>query len=100
MSIIGDKGLFILNLVCRDEVLRDEALVQLRAAFKSVCCYKLDEEINEVIYCSNNEKYKSIEEWKKDLGAAARRLNTATREKKLYDDDMLEVTEFLNDLKM
>ncbi|XP_011210039.2 eEF1A lysine and N-terminal methyltransferase homolog [Bactrocera dorsalis] len=99
-SIIGDKGLFILNLVCRDEALRDEALLQLRSAFKSVCCYKLDEDINEIIYCSNNEKYKSIAEWKKDLGAAARRLNNAAKEQNLHKEEMLEVTEFLNELKI
>ncbi|XP_054742022.1 eEF1A lysine and N-terminal methyltransferase homolog [Anastrepha obliqua] len=98
--IIGDKGLFVLNLVCRDEALRDEALQQLRAAFKAVCSYKLDEDINEVIYCSNSEKYKSIAEWKKDLGAAARRLNNSAKEQKLQKDDMLEVTEFINELNI
>lgn len=99
-SIIGDKGLFILNLVCRDEALRDEALLQLRNAFKAVCCYKLEEDINEIIYCSNSEKYKSIVEWKKDLGAAARRLNNAAKAQKLHNDDMLEITEFLKELKI
>ncbi|XP_017469332.1 PREDICTED: methyltransferase-like protein 13 [Rhagoletis zephyria] len=98
--IIGEKGIFILNLVCRDDGLRDETLQQVRAAFKAVCCYKLDEDINEVIYCSNNEKYKSIAEWKRELGAAARRLNSAAKEQKLNSEDMLEVTEFLNDLKI
>ncbi|XP_067624855.1 eEF1A lysine and N-terminal methyltransferase homolog [Eurosta solidaginis] len=97
---IGEKGLFILNLVCRNDAIRNDALKQLNDAFKAVCSYKLEEDINEVIYCSNNTKYKTIEEWKKELGKAARLLNSAAIERKLYNEDMLQVTEFLNELKI
>ncbi|XP_068150384.1 LOW QUALITY PROTEIN: eEF1A lysine and N-terminal methyltransferase homolog [Drosophila tropicalis] len=99
-EIIGPKGLFMLNLVCRDESLRSEALENLQKTFSAVCSYKLDEDINEIVYCANDSKYKTIEQWKKQMGTAARGLNGAVREHKLATDDALEVAEFLNELKL
>ncbi|XP_023292079.2 eEF1A lysine and N-terminal methyltransferase homolog [Lucilia cuprina] len=99
-SIIGDKGLFILNLVCRDETLRANALESMKKVFPSICTYKLDEDINEVVYCTNNSKLTNLKNWKKLMGSAGRNLNTAVKSKKLNVDDMLDVTEFMNDLKL
>ncbi|XP_052853485.1 eEF1A lysine and N-terminal methyltransferase homolog [Drosophila gunungcola] len=99
-EIIGPKGLFMLNLVCRDESLRSEALDNLHKVFPAVCSYKLDEDINEIVYCANDEKYKTVEQWKKNLGTAGRGLNSAVKETKLASEDALEVAEFLSELKI
>lgn len=99
-EIIGPKGLFMLNLVCRDETLRSEAIDNLHNVFPAVCTYKLDEDINEIVYCANDVKYKSVEQWKKSLGTAGRTLNSAVRDTKLASEDPLEVAEFLSDLKI
>ncbi|XP_016941888.2 eEF1A lysine and N-terminal methyltransferase homolog [Drosophila suzukii] len=99
-EIIGPKGLFMLNLVCRDESLRTEGLDSLHKVFPAVCSYKLDEDINEIIYCANDEKYKTVEQWKKNMGTAGRGLNSAVKETKLASDDALEVAEFLSELKI
>lgn len=99
-TIIGDKGLFILNLVCRDEVLRANALKSLKDVFPAMCTYKLDEDINEVVYCTNNEKLVNLKNWKKILGSSGRNLNATVKMKKLNDDKMLDVTDFMNDLKL
>ncbi|XP_016963875.1 eEF1A lysine and N-terminal methyltransferase homolog [Drosophila biarmipes] len=99
-EIIGPKGLFMLNLVCRDESLRTEALDNLHKVFPAVCSYKLDEDINEIIYCANDEKYKTVEQWKKSMGTAGRGLNSAVKETKLASEDALEVAEFLSELKI
>ncbi|KAH8350772.1 hypothetical protein KR084_011029 [Drosophila pseudotakahashii] len=99
-EIIGPKGLFMLNLVCRDESLRTEALENLHKVFPAVCSYKLDEDINEIIYCANDEKYKTVEQWKKSMGTAGRGLNSAVKETKLASEDALEVAEFLSELKI
>lgn len=99
-KIIGPNGLFMLNLVCRDETLRAEAIANLQQVFLAVCCYKLDEDINEVIYCANNDEYKTIEQWKKHMGSAARGLNSAVKTQKFTNKDMLDVTEFLGELKL
>ncbi|XP_064535477.1 eEF1A lysine and N-terminal methyltransferase homolog [Drosophila montana] len=99
-EIIGPNGLFMLNLVCRDESLREEAIGDLQREFASVCSYKLDEDINEVVFCANDEKYKTVEQWKKHLGTAGRHLNSAIRDRKLANKDALDVAEFLSDLKI
>lgn len=99
-EIIGPNGLFMLNLVCRDESLREEAMGDLQQEFASVCSYKLDEDINEVIFCANDEKYKTVEQWKKHMGTAGRHLNSAIRDQKLANKDALDVAEFLSELKI
>ncbi|KAH8279631.1 hypothetical protein KR018_011141 [Drosophila ironensis] len=99
-EIIGPKGLFMLNLVCRDESLRSAALEGLQKVFPAVCHYKLDEDINEVVYCANDEKYKSVEQWKKNFGTAGRGLNSAVKEHKLASEEALEVAAFLSELKI
>ncbi|XP_017097345.2 eEF1A lysine and N-terminal methyltransferase homolog [Drosophila bipectinata] len=99
-EIIGPKGLFMLNLVCRDESLRGSAMEGLRKVFPAVCSYKLDEDINEVVYCANDEKYKTVEQWRKQFGTAGRGLNSAVKEQKLALDDALEVADFLGELKI
>ncbi|XP_055859084.1 eEF1A lysine and N-terminal methyltransferase homolog [Episyrphus balteatus] len=98
--VIGPKGMFILNLVCRDEQLREQAVSNLNKVFTSCCCYKLDEDVNEVIYCTNDEKYKNLADWKKILGTSSRSLNSIAKESKFSDTDMVDVTDFLNDLKI
>ncbi|KAH8326825.1 hypothetical protein KR074_001468 [Drosophila pseudoananassae] len=99
-EIIGPKGLFMLNLVCRDESLRGSAMEGLRKVFPAVCSYKLDEDINEVVYCANDEKYKTVEQWRKQFGTAGRGLNGAVKEQKLALEDALEVADFLGELKI
>lgn len=99
-TIIGDKGLFILNLVCRDETLRANALKSLKTVFPAMCTFKLEEDINEVVYCSNNDKLTNLKNWKKLLGSSGRNLNAAVKTKKLNEEEMLDVTEFMNDLKL
>ncbi|XP_034668300.1 eEF1A lysine and N-terminal methyltransferase homolog [Drosophila subobscura] len=99
-EIIGPKGLFMLNLVCRDETLKAEAMANLQKVFPAVCSYKLEEDINEVVYCANDEKYKTVEHWQKAMGTAGRGLNTAIKEHKLANEDALEVADFLSELKI
>ncbi|XP_001356868.2 eEF1A lysine and N-terminal methyltransferase homolog [Drosophila pseudoobscura] len=99
-EIIGPKGLFMLNLVCRDETLKTEAIANLQKVFPAVCSYKLEEDINEVVYCANDEKYKTVEHWQKAMGTAGRGLNTTIKEHKLASEDPLEVAEFLSELKL
>ncbi|XP_061388923.1 eEF1A lysine and N-terminal methyltransferase homolog isoform X2 [Musca vetustissima] len=99
-SLLNESGLFILNLVCRDDTLRDQTIGDLKTIFPSVCSYKLDEDVNEIIYCTNNEKFKKLSVWKKCLGSSGRKLNDLTKKKKLCKDEVLDVTEFLSELKI
>uniref|UniRef100_A0A1I8MCI7 eEF1A lysine and N-terminal methyltransferase homolog n=1 Tax=Musca domestica TaxID=7370 RepID=A0A1I8MCI7_MUSDO len=99
-TILSENGLFILNLVCRDESLRDKTIDDLKTVFPSMCSYQLDEDVNEIVYCANNGKYKNLAVWKKCLGTSGQTLNQAAKKKKLCRDEVLDVTEFLSELKI
>lgn len=99
-TLIGNQGLFILNLVCRDEHLRDQTLIGLKSSFPTLCSYKLDEDVNEIIYCTNSEKYTDLSSWKKGFGLSGRKLNDTTKTKRLCKDDVVDLMEFLNELKI
>ena len=58
-SKLSKQGMFVLNLVCRDSVLRSEILSKLTSIWSHVISYKLEEEVNEILFCSNNEKFKT-----------------------------------------
>jgi len=58
-SRMNKGGMFVLNLVCRDSVLRSEIVKKLTSIWTCVLSYKLEEEVNEILFCSNNEKLKS-----------------------------------------
>lgn len=95
-----------MNLVCRDEKLRDQVLADLRLAFRSVCSYKLDEDVNEILYCRNDDQF-TLKKWNVSLEAASRNLNDRAREllKKQTGstavvDELVEVQDFLNSLKL
>lgn len=76
---IGTGGVFVLNLVCRDEKQRELVLDELRATFASVCAYKLDEDVNEIVYCRSAPASSEPKQWHRDLELAARNLNERGR---------------------
>lgn len=49
-------GVFILNLVCRNMVLRDEVLSDVRSVFPQLCSLKIEDEVNEIIFALPQEK--------------------------------------------
>jgi hypothetical protein len=92
-------GLFILNLVCRISKLREEAINNIKATFKSVSSYKLEQEVNEIIFCTDD----AIEEkqtWRKSLEEAAKRVNGLAKKRKLQAGDLVDVTNLVNSLKI
>lgn len=116
---LGVGGVFVLNLVCRDEKQRDAVLAELRATFRTVCAYKLTEDVNEIVYCRNDagEGDYGPQQWRRDLETAARGLNEQSRalksktnvggkgakEKKVAnddDDELVEVEDFLESLTL
>lgn len=83
---IGTSGVFVLNLVCRDDKLREVVLSELRNAFRAVCAYKLEEDVNEIVYCRNGgattattDASTEAKQWLRDLELAARGLNDRAR---------------------
>lgn len=108
LTCIGTTGVFILNLVCRDDALRDTAVETLRKSFKSVCAYKLDEDVNEIFYCRNDDDF-ALKKWQISLEASAKNLNYRMKETRKnvtgggnssITTELIEVQDFLNSLKI
>ncbi|XP_057661192.1 eEF1A lysine and N-terminal methyltransferase homolog [Diorhabda carinulata] len=53
VKIVDDEGIFVVNVVLRDNQLRPGVLVNLKNHFKNVFSYKLQEDLNEIFICSN-----------------------------------------------
>ncbi|XP_044752942.1 eEF1A lysine and N-terminal methyltransferase homolog [Coccinella septempunctata] len=70
-KIIAEAGLFILNMVIRDESLLEPLVNKLKEKFKRISSFKNDEELNEIYICSN----RSSEISKEQLTAAVNQLN-------------------------
>lgn len=90
-------GIFILNLVCRDEKLRDKVLIDLKNTFATVVSYKLDEDVNEILYCQNTEI--ETKKWNEAMGKSVKHINDLL-EKEQNASEIIDVQEFLNELKV
>lgn len=97
---LGESGIFVLNLACRDEKLRDLVLEDLRSSFKFVCSYKLNEDINEVLYCRNDDKLDNLEKWKNCMEISANDINALGKKFEPSSDEIVEIEDFLSDLKL
>lgn len=95
---IGVTGIFVLNLVCRDEALRNEVWNNLKDSFKSVCSFKLAEDVNEVLFCKNVEE--SEEEWRRAIRDGIFDVNGLAKKNGLSKEDLLEVDELMGELKL
>ncbi|XP_022919129.2 eEF1A lysine and N-terminal methyltransferase homolog [Onthophagus taurus] len=51
ISSLTDTGIFVLNAVIRDKKIRRAIIQSLKKKFKLITCYKLDEDLNEIIVC-------------------------------------------------
>lgn len=55
-SLLTPRGVFTLNLVCRDSVLRKTVLERVSAVFPTILSRSIEGEVNEVLLCSPGEK--------------------------------------------
>lgn len=93
-------GIFVLNLVCRNDVLRNQVIEDLEGIFPVVETHKLDELLNEIVYCSSNELFKaSHHNWKDILVSAANDLDVAIKTNITDNQEMVDMMELLNNLK-
>ena len=47
--------MFVLNLACRDLLLRSEVIQDIHQVFQTVWSYKVPEEVNEILFCTDHE---------------------------------------------
>ncbi|KAM8930338.1 eEF1A lysine and N-terminal methyltransferase isoform 2-T2 [Pelodytes ibericus] len=50
-KILKASGIFILNLVCRDQVLSEQVLKVLHEVFPLIYKQKIEDEVNEILFC-------------------------------------------------
>lgn len=83
--------------MCRDEKLRDNVLIDLRNTFSSVISYKLDEDVNEILYCQNSEY--DAKQWNEAMEKSAKYINDLLKKEQNYSE-IIDVQEFLEQLKV
>lgn len=85
--------------MCRDDNLQEQVLTELRQSFRSIASYKLEEDVNEILYCRNDDVVEGVpvrqvfEKSLKNFDMAAKNLNSWTKNHNISCDD------FLNELK-
>lgn len=96
-NCLCDEGLFIVNLVARNKKLRDETIDNLNKIYNFIASYKTEEDVNEVIFCSKNEK--NFEEWKNLMQESAKSLNELAKTKN-NTDELIELSTLLSNFKI
>lgn len=61
-------------MVCRNENLRKEIINSLKLIFPSICSYKVEQELNEIIYC-HNISGRSLRIWQIEIQLAIDSIN-------------------------
>lgn len=84
-------------MVSRDEKLRDKVLVDLKKTFKTVVSYKLDEDVNEVLYCQNIEY--DAKKWNAAMEKSIKFINDLMK-KEQNSSKTIDLTEFMEQLKV
>ena len=54
-------GMLVLNLACRDPLLRSEVIQDIHKVFKTVWSYKVPEEVNEILFCTDHDFFESCQ---------------------------------------
>lgn len=91
------NGIFILNMVCRDTKLREQVKNDLKEAFTTIHSFKMDEDINEVLFCMNMDI--DAKTFHQAMEASAKRTYGAS-DKNATDSNMVDLEELLEKLKV
>lgn len=95
---LTNDGLFILNLVIRNQALRQGVIDNLKNVFKFISSFTLEGDVNEVIMASMNSFV--IDEWNKRIKKAAINLNNQAQVEKLSTNDLINVSKLLETLSI
>ena len=87
---LNPNGIFVLNITCRDPILRTEVLEDVKKVFKGdLLTYQIPQEVNEIIFC-----------WKNSLSGIKTKINknhpaimAFESTNKTVKDDLLDITE-------
>ncbi|XP_049588046.1 eEF1A lysine and N-terminal methyltransferase [Syngnathus scovelli] len=95
-SLLTPKGIFILNLVCRDSALRKDVLERVSGVFPAILSRKIDGEVNEVLLCRREGKSESV---LPSLTQAGHDLQRALRSGVTHNPK-IDIADLLKDMKV
>ncbi|KAK2835811.1 hypothetical protein Q5P01_016295 [Channa striata] len=102
-SLLTPRGVFMLNLVCRDSALRKTVLERVSGVFPTILSRKIEGEVNEVLlcFCGENEK-SNAGRLLSSLNEAAKSLQSALGSKRTGANRSphIDIAELLKDLKV
>lgn len=98
-----------MNLACRDSALRQKIVQDLAEEFKTVWSYKVPEEVNEILFCTN-VTFESLKKSQSKIGhkqsnfalllEAFGKINAHTKSVLRSDEELLDLDEALKQLKV
>jgi hypothetical protein len=71
----------------------------LKAVFRSISSYKLQQEVNEIIFCTDDD-IEGKQSWGSSLEEGAKRLNALAKRRKLQTGELIDVTNLISCLKI
>jgi len=89
-ACLEPDGMFVLNLVCRDTVLRAQLVQDLAQVWDSVCSCKLEEEVNEIIFATSNPAL-AKDQIKKSLAGGFKLVNEHVKKAVKTKDDLIDL---------
>ncbi|XP_014253438.1 methyltransferase-like protein 13 [Cimex lectularius] len=95
-KILNPQGVFILNLVCRDTTISADIYKRVQSVFGTVGSVKLDDDLNEIIYCYSKPKL----DIKQCLEKGSEKFADIIQHKKLEKIDCIELEKMLNLLNL
>lgn len=97
---LEDEGMLVLNLVCRDSLLRQQLVKTLKEIWTAVIGYKLEEEVNEILYCSNTNKLKCVKdsECKDAMSQAFKLVNEHVKKARKNKEEFLDIDDCMKRL--
>jgi len=103
--LCSSQGIFVLNMACRDPVLRSEILRDIQGVFQTIWSYNVPEEVNEILFCTDHDwalKSKKVDR-KHPTIEAFDKVNKHTKvlQKKAENvDELLDLEEAVKQLKL
>jgi len=105
------QGMFVLNLACRDPLLRSEVIQDIHRVFQTVWSYKVPEEVNEILFCTDHEwsnakkiskKHPAVEAFGQVNSHITKRIikDGMTGDKSNLEDEFLDLSEAMKQLKL
>ncbi|XP_030289322.1 eEF1A lysine and N-terminal methyltransferase isoform X2 [Sparus aurata] len=102
-SLLTPRGVFILNLACRNPAMRKSTLERVSAVFPNILSKKIEEEINEILLCSRGEsETQGAAHILQSLNQGAKSLQSALCSSRTGTDSSphIDIAELLKDLKV